>query len=136
MNFIFAKLLSIPLLQTGKTFSEIYPEGEKWILEFLEKGIEPGDARRLRENGEWNKEHLNYTVEHHLTPDFRCGIRYFLLYKFAGWIEKDKEKVEIVKRRLNTYFTFELNYDEWKWTSETMPKTPEEALDWFEEAGI
>ena len=128
---MFAKLLSIPLLQTGKSFSDVYPEGKNWIKEFIDKGISPGDARRFRENGDYSKERITYIIEHRLSPDRRRSLEYFFLYRFAEWIEKDKDKVGIVRKRLNTYFTFELDYEGWRWTGETMPKTPEDALDWF-----
>ena len=129
---MFAKLLSIPILQTGKSFSDVYPEGKDWIKEFIDKGISPGDARRFREGiGYYDKEKwITYIIEHRLNLDKRSH-EYFFIYRFAEWIEKDKEKVEIVRKRLNTYFTFELDYEGWRWTGETMPKTPEDALDWF-----
>ena len=70
------------------------------------------------------------------------GFEYDLLKEWTEWIMGDQGRREKMREMLNEYFYWHgkpwwENDLEVPWyTEEGMPKTPEEALDWFKEAGI
>jgi hypothetical protein len=125
MSFTLAKLIVLPLLQTRKRFSEVYPEN--WIPEFIDSGLPVSYSIRF---GVRDKKELGKIIEYRLDPNSKDQASYVLLMHLSGWVEKYPEKLEVIKERLDQYFTFELDFDGWK-IIEGMPKTPEEALKWF-----
>ena len=113
-------------------------------------GLSDSLHQRMIEAG-FDKEELEdvVQVQANIKPG-SFGFEYDLLKEWTEWIMGDQVRREKMREMLNEYFYWhgkpwwaaeksssENFDDEVPWYTEPgMPKTPEEALDWFKEAGI
>ena len=83
MNFTLSKLIVLPLLQTRKRFSEVYPEN--WISEFLDSGLPVSYSIRF---GIRDKKELGEIIEYKLNPNIKDWASYVLLMHLSVWREE------------------------------------------------
>jgi hypothetical protein len=127
---LLAKLIYIPLLQTGQKFNEFYsPLIDDWYQDFIETGLSYYTRRLL--NSYYYKETICKTyVGCNLSP-LALGFEHLILSDWVKWIEGDADRLEEIIDRLFKFYTEDLGVlDRWK-TEKGLPKDPEEALDWF-----
>ena len=94
MNFTLSKLIVLPLLQTRKRFSEVYPEN--WISEFIDSGLPVSYSIRF---GIRDKKELGEIIEYKLNPNIKDWASYVLLMHLSVWIEKYPEKLEVINEQ-------------------------------------
>ena len=126
---LLAKLIYIPLLQTGQKFNEFYsPLIDDWLPDFIETGLSNYTRRIL---------HSFYFVEDICKTNVGCctlgslSLAHLILLDWVRWIEGDADRLGEIIDRLFKFYTEDLGkLDRWK-TEKGLPTDPEEALDWF-----
>ena len=125
---LLAKLIYIPLLQTGQKFNKFYsPFIDDWYPDFIETGLSNYTRRLLHPLH--NKEIICKTyVSCNPGP---LGFEPLILLDWVRWIEGDADKLGEIIDRLFKFYTEGLGELEWWKTEKGLPTDPEEALDWF-----
>lgn len=137
-------LIFLPAYQNQGTLVDyLDPWIARWTEDFIMTGLSDSLHQRIIEAG-FDEEELENVVQ--VQADIKpesFGFEYDLLKEWTEWIMRDQGRREKMREMLNDYFYWhgkpwwEIPDDEVPWlTEEGMPKTPEEALDWFKEAGI
>ena len=125
---LLAKLIYIPLLQTGQVFNKFYsPLIDDWYPDFMETGLSNYTRRLL---------HSFYFEEVVCKMYVRCdpgslGFEHLILMDWVRWIEGDADRLGEIIDRLFKFYTEGLGELEWWKTEKGLPTDPEEALDWF-----
>ena len=125
---LLAKLIYIPLLQTGQKFDTFYsPLIDDWCLDFMETGLS-NYTRRLLHSFYYEtmvcKTHVN------CNPG-TLGFEHLILLDWVRWIEGDADRLEEIIDRLFKFYTEDLGELDWWKTEKGLPSSPEEALEWF-----
>ena len=138
-------LIFLPAYQNQGTLVDyLDPWIARWTEDFIITGLSDSLHKRIIEAG-FDEGELEDVVQ--VQADIKpgaFGFEYDLLKEWTEWIMKDQGRRGKMREMLNEYFYWhgkpwwEIPGDEdipWL-TEEGMPKTPEEALEWFKEAGI
>ena len=125
---LLAKLIYIPLLQTGQKFNKFYsPLIDDWYLDFLETGLSNYTRRLL--HSFYYKEVVCKTYVSYNPGSL--GFEHLILLDWVRWIERDADKLREIIDRLFKFYTEGLGELDWWKTEKGLPTDPEEALDWF-----
>ena len=125
---LLAKLIYIPLLQTGQKFNEFYsPLIDDWYPDFIETGLSNYTSRLL---------HSFYYEDIVCKTNVSCnpgplGFEHLILFDWARWIEGNEDRLGEIINRLFQFYTEDLGELDWWKTEKGLPSSPEEALDWF-----
>jgi hypothetical protein len=142
MNSTLAKLIYLPAYQNQGTLVDyLDPWIAMWTNDFILTGLSNQLHLKILEAG-FDEDELEDVVQNQ--PDIHdssFGIERELLKEWTEWIISDNKRKDIVKAELEGYFYWhgkpwwEDDDDEVPWFSddEGMPKTPQEALDWFKD---
>ena len=124
---LLAKLIYIPLLETGQTFNNFYsPLIEDWYLDFMETGIS-SNTRHLLHSFYYEEVVCKTFVSYNPGS---LGIEHLILMDWVRWIEGNADRLGEIIDILFRFYTEDLGELDWK-TEKGLPTDPEEALDWF-----
>jgi hypothetical protein len=127
---LLAKLIYIPLLQTGQTFNKFYsPLIEDWYSDFLETGLS-NYTRLLVNSSYYDYEEVIYKTFVSCNPG-SMGFEHLILLDWVRWIEGDVDRLEEITDRLLRFYIEDLGKLDWWKTEKGLPSNREEALDWF-----
>lgn len=132
---LLAKLIYIPLLQTGQKFNKFYsPLIDDWYQDFMETGLSNYTRRLLYSeyktyNSFYREEYICKTYVSY-NPGY-LGFEHLILSDWVRWIEGDVDRLEEITDRLFRFYTEDLGKLDWWKTEKGLPTDPEEALDWF-----
>ncbi len=125
---LLAKLIYIPLLQTGQKFNEFYsPIIEDWYPDFMETGLS-NHTRQLLHSFYYEEFICKTCVSYNPGS---LGPEHLILLDWVRWIEKDADKLGEIIDRLFKFYIEDLGELDWWKTEKGLPSNPEEALDWF-----
>ena len=134
-------LIYLPAYQNQGTLVDyLDPLIAQWTPDFIMTGLSDYLHRKIIEAG-FEEEELEEVVQNQadIKPG-SFGFEYDLLKEWTDWIMCDLERKEKMKENLTDYFYWQgkpwwEEDDEvpWECWDEEMPKTPEEALEWFKE---
>lgn len=125
---LLAKLIYIPLLETGQEFNKFYsPLIDDWYSDFIETGLSNYTRRLL---------HSFYYKETVCKTYVSCnpsslGFEHLILMDWVRWIDGDADRLGEIIDRLFKFYTEDLGKLDWWKTEKGLPTDPEEALDWF-----
>ena len=143
-------LIFLPAYQNQGTLVDyLDPWIAMWTEDFIMTGLSDSLHQRIIEAG-FTEDELEDVVQ--VQADIKpgsFGFEYDLLSEWAAWIMDDPGRKTRVKQNLHDYFywqgkpfwdgesEFESDGDSgevpWYCDDEGMPKTPQEALDWFQD---
>ena len=142
MNNKIEALIFLPAYQNQGTLVEyLDPWIACWTEDFIMTGLSDLLHQRIIEAG-FDEEELEEVVQ--VQADIKpgsFGFEYDLLKEWVAWIMDDPGRREKVRKMLTEYFYWngkpwwEISDDEdipW-YTEEGMPRTPQEAIDWFQD---
>ena len=136
MDYTLAKLIYLPAFQNqGALADYLDPYISWWTDEFIKDGLTKETREKILK--EFDEEDLEEIVRNQPSLNENGGYDFEkqLLLEWAGFIERDPKKLEIVGKDLHEYFFWKDNpadFYGWQATDE-MPKSPEEALEWCKE---
>ena len=127
---LLAKLIYIPLLQTGQKFNEFYsPLIDDWYPDFKETGFTYATRQLSHTYYYLYVETIYKTCVSYNPGSF--GFEHLILLDWVRWIERDADRLGEIKDRLFKFYTEDLGELDWWKTEKGLPSGPEEALDWF-----
>ena len=143
MNNKIEALIFLPAYQNQGTLVDyLDPWIAMWTNDFILTGLSNQLHLKILEAG-FDEDELEDVVQNQ--PDIHdssFGIERELLKEWTEWIISDNKRKDIVKAELEGYFYWhgkpwwEIPGDEdipWYCYDEGMPRTPQEALDWFQD---
>lgn len=111
-----------------------------WTDEFIATGLSYSLHQKIILEAGFDEDELSEVVQVQAGIKGSFGFEKELLEEWTTWIMKDQKRKEIVKDELMKYFYWQgkpfwegENEAPWITGDDDMPKTPEEALEWFNE---